>query len=94
MSNKIQYNLLLFTAVAALLLVLFNIGLFYSNQNLSAIVEGRQQYLQQTNQLRQQIYIPMINSLNDLATKNNDSQIRDLLASQGMSDDQKSAATK
>ena len=55
MSNKIKYNLLLFTAVAALFLVLFNIGLFYANQNLSVIVEGRQQYLQQTNQLRQQL---------------------------------------
>ncbi len=94
MVSKIQYNLLLFTAVAALFLVLANIGLFYANQKLSVIVEGRQQYLQQSDQLRRQIYIPMINSLSDLATKNNDSQIRDLLASQGMTNDQKSAATK
>jgi hypothetical protein len=93
MVKKMQYNLLLLIAVAALILVLVNIGLFYSNQGMSDTVAGRQQYLQQSDQL-QQIYRPMINNLIELATKNNDTQIRDLLASQGITYDQKSAASK
>ena len=93
MVKKMQYNLLLLIALAALILVLVNIGLFYSNQGMSDTVAGRQQYLQQSDQL-QQIYRPMINSLIELATKNNDTQIRDLLASQGITYDQKSAAAK
>jgi hypothetical protein len=93
MVKKMQYNLLLLFAMAALILVLANIGLFYSNQVLSDIVAGRQQYLQQSEQLQQQIYLPMINSLIELASKNNDTQIRDLLASQGFIYDQKAAAS-
>jgi hypothetical protein len=93
MVKKMQYNLLLLIALAALILVLVNIGLFYSNQGMSDTVAGRQQYLQQSDQL-QQIYRPMINSLIELSTKNNDNQIRDLLASQGITYDQKSVASK
>lgn len=83
MHKNTQYRLLLLLALAALILVLVNIGLIRSNQELSRTVTGRQQYLQQTEQL-QQLYQPMINGLASLAAKNNDSQIRDLLASQGI----------
>lgn len=82
MLNKMQYRLLLLLALVLLALVLANIGLFYNNQVLSETTNGRQQYLQQSDQL-QGIYNPMINSLADLSIKNNDFQIRELLASQG-----------
>lgn len=82
MLNKMQYQLLLLLALAVLILVLVNIGFFYSNQGLSETVNGRQQYLKQSEQL-QGIYKPVINSLAELSVKNNDTQIRDLLASQG-----------
>jgi hypothetical protein len=81
--NKTQFGLLLLFALTALVLVLVNVGLFYTNQDLSETVAGRQQYLQQSDQLLQ-VYRPMINSLAELANKGNDSQIRDLLASQGI----------
>ncbi|MBI2802258.1 MAG: hypothetical protein HYX63_18585 [Gammaproteobacteria bacterium] len=78
-----QYWLLLLLALAAFILAFVNIGLVNSNQALSGSVANRQQYLQQSVQL-QQVYQPMINSLASLAAKNNDSQIHDLLASQGI----------
>ncbi len=84
MLKKSQYWLLLLLALAAFILVLTNIGFVDSNQALSGSITNRQQYLQQSGQL-QQIYQPMINSLASLAAKNNDSQIHDLLASQGIS---------
>lgn len=91
--KKKQYEIMLLLALAVLILVLVNIGLFYSNQGLSATVAGRQQYLQQTDQL-QQIYRPMINSLVELAAKNNDFQIRELLSSQGITYNENHAAPK
>lgn len=94
MVKKLHYNLLLAAALAALVLVLVNIGLFFSNQGMSEIVGRRQQYLQQSEQLQQQLYRPMINSMIDLANKNKDTQIRDLLASQGITYDQKPATSK
>src|ERR1700693_2785283 len=78
MLNKMQYRLLLLLALAVLILVLVNMGLYYKNQKLSETMNDRQQYLQQSERL-QGIYKPMINSLVELSTKNNDSQIRDLL---------------
>lgn len=92
MLNKTQHGLLFLLALASLILVLFNIVLFYSNQKMSGTVAGRQQYLQQSDQL-QGVYQPMINSLANLAAKNNDSQIRDLLSSQGITYNVNSEAT-
>ncbi len=83
MLNEMQYKQLVLLALASLILVVVNIGLFYSNQGLSGTVSGRQQYLQQSDQL-QGIYQTMINSLANLAAKNSDNQIHDLLASQGI----------
>ena len=83
MLNKTQYKWLLILALASLILVLVNIGIFFSNKGLSGTVSGRQQYLQQSDQLLG-VYQTMISSLANLAAKNNDNQIHDLLASQGI----------
>ncbi len=91
MLNKMQYQLLLLLALAVLILVLVNIVFFINNQGLSETVNGRQQYLQQTDRL-QGIYKPVINSLAELAVKNDDSQIRNLLTSQGFTLDANPAA--
>lgn len=93
MLNKMQYRLLLLLALAVIFLVLVNIVFFFNNQGLSETVNGRQQYLQQSDRL-QGIYKPVINSLAELAVNKNDTQIRDLLASQGITLDIKSAPPK
>jgi ABC-type transport system involved in cytochrome bd biosynthesis fused ATPase/permease subunit len=73
------------TAVGALTLVLVivNAVLFLGNRSSQLEVNNRQQYVQQSVQL-EGLYREIVKALADLSVKNNDKQIRDMLASQGI----------
>ena len=73
------------TAVGALslLLVIVNAVLFLGNRSSQIEVNNRQQYVQQSIQL-EGLYREMVKALADLSVKTNDKQIKDMLASQGI----------
>jgi len=80
-----QWEFRFLTAVGALtlLLVVVNAVLFLGNRSSQIEVNGRQQYVQQSIQL-EGLYREIVKALADLSIKNNDRQIRDMLASQGI----------
>jgi len=57
--------------------------LFLGNRGGQIEVNSRQQYIQQSIQL-EGLYREIVKALADLSIKNNDKQIRDMLASQGI----------
>jgi ferritin len=67
----------------ALILAIANAMLFSSNRQTQNEVNTRGQYIQQTLQV-EPLYQSLIKSLAELAAKNNDAQLRDLLATQGI----------
>ncbi|HTP73394.1 MAG TPA: hypothetical protein VML58_14330 [Burkholderiaceae bacterium] len=79
-----QHRLLTTIGAVALLLVLLNGGLFLTNRSSQADVAARQQFIQQTVQL-ETLYREIVKALAELALKNGDSQILQMLASQGIS---------
>jgi hypothetical protein len=84
MLKTYQYWLLTVTAALSLLLVIVDITMVNRNQTLRADVESRAQYIQQSLQL-QVLYQDMIKALADLAVRNKDDQLRDLLSREGIS---------
>ena len=78
-----QYTVLNAIGVLALLLVLFNAVLFTKNRDLQQQVNARQQYLQQTTAL-EGLYRDIVKALAELAVSNNDKQLLQMLASQGL----------
>ena len=78
-----QHLILTVMAVIAAALVVGNIVLFKSNQTANAEVAQRGQYIQQSVQL-ETLYQQLIKALAELAVKNNDGQLRELLNSQGI----------
>jgi ABC-type transport system involved in cytochrome bd biosynthesis fused ATPase/permease subunit len=78
-----QYTLLNAIGALALLLVLFNAVLFTKNRDLQQQVNARQQYLQQTTAL-EGLYRDIVKALAELAVSNNDTQLLEMLASQGL----------
>ena len=78
-----QYTVLNAIGVLALLLVLFNAVLFTKNRDLQQQVNARQQYLQQTTAL-EGLYRDIVKALAELAVSNNDTQLLEMLASQGL----------
>ncbi len=78
-----QHLILIVIATLAVGLAVVNIVLFKSNQTASAEYAQRGQYIQQTVQL-EPLYQQIIKALAELAIKNNDTQLRDLLNSQGI----------
>ncbi|HYP68751.1 MAG TPA: hypothetical protein VEP67_10950 [Thiobacillaceae bacterium] len=79
-----QSRLLTGLAAVALVLAATDIVMFGTNQKSQNEFNGRAQYIQQSLQL-EPIYQGMIRSLAELSAKTNDEQIRNLLASQGIS---------
>jgi uncharacterized membrane protein len=73
------------TALAAIGLVLAvaNMVMFSQNRAAQAEVAGRAQYIQQAAQL-EPLYREMVKALGELAVRNNDAQLRDMLAKQGI----------
>ena len=83
MPMQLQYRLLTGLSALSLVLALTDIVMVNSNQNSQVEFNGRAQYIQQSLQL-EPIYQGIIRTLADLSAKNNDEQIRSLLASQGI----------
>jgi type VI protein secretion system component VasK len=78
-----QFGTLSALAVIALVLVIANVVLFSSNRAAQAEVAGRQQFIQQSVQL-ETLYQQMVHSLAELSAKNNDAQLKSVLAAQGI----------
>lgn len=78
-----QYWLLSALGALALALVLANGALFLLNRDAQAEVGTRQQFIQQSVQL-ETLYREIVKALAELAVKNNDSQVMQMLASQGI----------
>jgi len=78
-----EYWILTLSALAVVVLVGVNIALFNANRAAQAEVTSRAQYIQQTAQL-EPLYREMVKALADLSVRNNDRDLRDLLAKQGI----------
>lgn len=78
-----QYRALVLLGALALILAIVNALLFSNNRQEQNEISTRGQYIQQSLQL-EPLYQSLIKSLAELAAKDNDKQIRDLLAAQGI----------
>ncbi len=78
-----QFALLVGIGVVLLLLTLSNAVLFTLNRDAQAEVNSRQQFLQQTVSL-EGLYRDIVKALAELAVKNNDQQLLQMLAAQGI----------
>ena len=83
MLKKWEFWLLTLPALAVAVLVVVNIALFTANRAAQAEVATRAQYIQQTAQL-EPLYREMVKALADLSVRNNDRELRDMLAKQGI----------
>lgn len=83
MLKKWEFWFLTAVGAATLLLVIVNAVLFLGNRSSQIEVNNRQQYVQQSIQL-EGLYREIVKALVDLSVKNNDKQIKDMLASQGI----------
>ena len=83
MLKKWEYWLLTLPALAVVVLVSVNIALVNANRATQAEVTARAQYIQQSVQL-EPLYREMIKALADLSVRNDDWELRDVLAKQGI----------
>jgi len=83
MLRKNEFWTLTILAALALLLAVANMILFSQNRTAQAEVAGRAQYNQQTAQL-EPLYREMVKALGELAMRNSDTQLRDMLAKHGV----------
>ncbi len=83
MLRNYQYWTLSGLGVLCVGLALLDIALARGNQVRRAEVESRGQYIQQSIQL-QGLYQDMVKALADLAVRNKDDQLRDLLSKEGI----------
>jgi len=79
-----QHRLLLALGALSVVLVLVNGTLFVTNRASQADITARQQFIQQTVQL-EALYREIVKALAELAVKNGDNQIIQMLATQGIS---------
>ena len=83
MLKKNEFWILTTLAVAAVALAIVNMVMFSQNRAAQAEVGSRAQYIQQAAQV-EPLYREMVKALADLAVRNNDTQLRDMLAKQGI----------
>jgi ABC-type transport system involved in cytochrome bd biosynthesis fused ATPase/permease subunit len=83
MLKQWQFALLTFIAALAVVLALINMAMFAQNRDAQMQVAGRSQFIQQSGQL-QNLYKELVNGLADLAVRNQDQALRDLLTAQGI----------
>ena len=81
--SKWQFWLLTTLGFVSLLLVIANIVLANGNLLRQSEINQRQQFVQQSLQL-ETLYKEIVRALGELATKNNDEQVKALLSSQGL----------
>ena len=84
MLKKSEFQILTALAALGLLLAIVNMVLYSQNRVAQAEITGRAQYIQQAAQ-GEPLYREMVKALADLAVRNNDYQLRDMLAKQGIS---------
>jgi uncharacterized membrane protein len=84
MLKKNEFLILTAVAAVGLLLAIANMILFSQNRAAQAEVAQRAQYIQHAAQL-EPLYREMVKALGELTVRNNDTQLRDLLAKQGIS---------
>jgi sensor domain CHASE-containing protein len=90
--NTLQYRILMLLGVLALVLAVLNALMFSSNREAQNELSARAQYIQQSLQL-EPLYQSLVKSLADLAARDGDTQLGDLLAAQGISFSAAPAAT-
>lgn len=78
-----QFNVLLLIGAVALALAAVNGALLMHNRSVQTDINLRQQYLQQTVGL-DGLYRDVVRALAELAVKNNDAQLLQMLAAQGI----------
>jgi len=83
MLKKNEFLILTALAAIGLLLAIANMILFSQNRTAQTEVTQRAQYIQQAAQL-EPLYREMVKALGELTVRNNDSQLRDMLAKQGI----------
>ena len=83
MLKKNEFFILTALAAIGVLLAIANMILFSQNRTAQAEVTGRAQYIQQAAQL-EPLYREMVKALGELSVRNNDAQLRELLAKQGI----------
>jgi hypothetical protein len=83
MLHKNEFRILTALAAIALLLAIANMILFSQNRIAQAEVTQRAQFIQQAAQL-EPLYREMVKALGELTVRNNDAQLRDMLAKQGI----------
>jgi len=79
-----QHRVLTALGALSLVLVLVNGALFVTNRASQTEIAARQQFIQQTVQL-EALYREIVKALAELALKNGDNQILQMLASEGIS---------
>ncbi len=84
MLRKSEFWLLTVLAILAACTAAINIVLFQNNRAAQAEVSSRQQYIQQSIQLHG-LYTEMVKAIADLAVRNQDAELGNLLSSQGIS---------
>ena len=82
--SRAQYAVALSLGVCCLLLALVNVTMGSMNRNLQAEMGVRKQYVHQSVQL-EGLYREIIRGLAELGARNNDQEVRALLASHGIS---------
>jgi hypothetical protein len=83
MLKKNEFWILTVLAVAAVVLAIVNMVMFTQNRAAQAEVGSRAQYIQGAAQV-EPLYREMVKALADLAVRNNDTQLRDMLTKQGI----------
>ena len=83
MLKKNEFWTLTVLAAGGLLLAIVNMIFFSQNRVAQAEVSGRAQYIQQTAQL-EPLSREMIKALSELSVRNNDAELRDMLAKHGI----------
>lgn len=78
-----QFRTLMALGIAALCLAVANGLLFTQNRDSQAALNTQQQYLQQTVGL-ESLYRDIVKALAELAVKNNDTQLLQMLTAQGV----------
>ncbi len=83
MLRKTEFWILTLLAALGLLLAVGNMVMFGQNRQAQAEVNSRAQYIQQSAQL-EPLYREIVKALADLSVRNNDGELRELLAKQGI----------
>lgn len=83
MMSHLQHGLVTLLALASLILAAVDVALVPGNRTLQRDVAARQQFVQESVQL-EGLYREIVNALANLAARNNDAEVREMLARHGI----------